>query len=172
LWFVALGSLALNVWLVNVLLEARRQAGQAAAYAAQAIGALRETTIETTIPVERAVPVVFSVPIHQTIVVPVNDTIPVNTQVQVPIEIPVLGTRIFSIPIQTTIPVNLETQVPLNLTVPVSTSVPVSFEVPVRIVVADTSMGESLAQTQHYFEEAARQLQAGPLSGPTPTAAP
>jgi hypothetical protein len=172
LWFVALISLALNVVLINVLLGARRQAGEAAAAAAQAIGALRQTTIDTSVRVERSIPVILNIPISQTLTVPIDDAIPINTQVQVPIEIPLLGTRLFDIPIQATIPVKLETVVPINLIVPLSTSVPVAFDVPIRIVIADTPLGESLAETQAYFENAAHDLQASPLSGPAPTLQP
>jgi len=57
LWLVALLSLAVNVWLIRTLLIVRRQAGGAADRAAQAIGALRNSSIDYTVSVALEVPI-------------------------------------------------------------------------------------------------------------------
>lgn len=161
LWIVALGSLAVNAWLVRLLADVRRQAGEGAVSAAQAVGDLRQSSIDYQVHVEQSLPVTLSVPISETLSVPISATLPVNTQVTIPLKTP-LGTFPITIPIQTTVPVNLQPKVPIRLTVPVSTTVPVVLDVPIQIQIADTALGDSLAAAQHSLETLAVQWGAFP----------
>ena len=156
LWLVAVASLAVNVWLVVNLLGIRRQAGEAAALAAQAVGDLRQSSIDYQVHVAQLVPIVLSIPISQTVKVPINTLLPIDTQATIPLETPI-GTFPITIPIQATVPIDLQPEVPIRLTVPVSTSVPVELDVPIHVAIADTDLGESLARTQRSLESLAAQ---------------
>ena len=89
LWVVALTSLAINVWLVSTLLGVRRQAGQAAVLAAQAVGDLRQSSIEYSVHIERALPISLTIPISQTIRVPISTILPIDTQAMIPLKTPI-----------------------------------------------------------------------------------
>jgi hypothetical protein len=157
LWLVALASLALNILLVVALLGARRQAGEGALAASHAVGSLRQSSIDYQVHVAQSVPVVLSIPISETVKVPINTTLPIDTQATIPLETPI-GTFPITIPIQAVVPVDLQTEVPIRLTVPVSTTVPVELDVPIHLAIADTELGEALAQAQASLESLAGEL--------------
>jgi len=156
LWLVAVASLAVNVWLVANLLGVRRQAGEAAALAAQAVGDLRQSSIDYQVHVAQLVPIVLSIPISQTVQVPINTLLPIDTQATIPLETP-FGTFPITIPIRATVPIDLQPEVPIRLTVPVSTTVPVELDVPIHVAIADTELGESLSRAQRSLESLAAQ---------------
>jgi hypothetical protein len=164
LWFVALASLALNMWLVTSLLTARRQAGAAAASAAQSIAAVRASSIDSSFAVRQELPLALDLPFQTTLEVPLKLNLPVNTVVTVPLTTP-LGKFDLSIPISTTVPVDLTTQVPISLTVPIRTSVPVALDLPVHLALADSGLGTALLGAQQKLEQAAATLQAPLLFG-------
>lgn len=153
LWFVALSALALNVWLINTLLGVRRQAGEAAALAAQEISALRASTFSTTVRIDQTVPISLTVPFSQNFDIPIHQTIPIDTVIQVPFEIPFVGTQVFDVPLKTSVPITLDVSLPVNLNVPISAVVPVKFSVPVSIAVADTPIDDTLARAELYLED-------------------
>jgi len=167
LWVVALTSLAINVWLVSTLLGVRRQAGQAAVLAAQAVGDLRQSSIEYSVHIEKALPISLTIPISQTIRVPISTTLPIDTQAVIPLKTP-FGTFPITIPIQANVPVDLRPEVPIRLSVPISTTVPVVLDVPIHVVIADTELGESLSETQASLEALAAEW--GALPTPSPPA--
>jgi hypothetical protein len=158
LWFVALSSLAINVFLIRTLLGVRTQVGDAASRAAVAIGDLRESAIDYTVTVEKSIPVQLSIPVSTTVIVPINATIPIDTQVTVPLQTP-FGEIPVTIPVQTTIPISLQTEVPVSTTVSIDTTIPVALEVPIHLALAETSFGEALQSAQDYLEKLATQLQ-------------
>jgi len=172
LWFVALISLALNVWLINGLLVARRQAAQAVLQAAESVQDLRASTFETTVQIDQSIPINLSVPINQTLTVPIDTQLPVSAIVQVPIEVPFLGAQIFDVPINTTIPIKFETQLPVNITVPISANIPVELTVPVKIDVANTPLNSTLQKAENALSNFALQLSGNPLAAPTPSPDP
>jgi hypothetical protein len=161
LWGVALISLAINIWLINTLSGVRRQAGQGAALAAQAIGDLSQSSIDYQVHLEKSLPVSLTVPISQTLSIPINTTLPINTEATIPLKTPI-GTFPITIPIQATVPVNLQPSVPIRLSVPISTTVPVILDVPIHVAISDTAFGASLAKTQASLEALAAQWGAPP----------
>jgi hypothetical protein len=165
LWAIALVSLGLNLYLVNVLLQARKQLAHAASSAATAVGQLRGAAIDYAVPISETLPVSFTVAYHQSISVPISVTLPINTQVTVALNTP-LGTWPITVPVKTTIPVSLNPQVPLSLSVPVSISVPISLTVPIHLAISDTPLGDSLNSAADYFNSVSAGLGG---SGPTPT---
>ena len=192
LWAVALVSLGLNLYLINSLMQARKQVAQAVSQAAVAVGTLRGVafdlqvpisqtlSVRQTLPIRQTLPVSFTVVIQQTFSVPISVTLPIDTQVTVSLNTPI-GTFPINVPVKTTVPINLNPQVPLNLSVPVSITLPVSFTVPVAIAVpvsftvpihlalGDTSLGGSLDSAVDYLNNVAADLSgAGPMATPTP----
>lgn len=157
LWVVALISLALNGFVIQALLNARRQAADGAAQAVTALGRLRESSINYTVHIDESIPVSLNVPFNTTVAVPISTTIPINTEVTAEINT-FLGPIPVTVPIHTSVPVNLRTEVPVNVTVPISTSVPVKFDVPVVLDLADTKLGEALMSVEAYLQTVETQL--------------
>ena len=170
LWLVAGLSLAANIWLFSGLLAARRQAGEGAALAAQAVGRLRESSIEYTVDIRQTIPISLSVPIDQSVPVPISVTLPVDTVVTVPLQTP-LGDFPVNVPIRASIPIRFQTAIPLRLSVPVSATIPVRLSAHIQVAVADTQLGAALAEAQQFLDDLARQLQSSPLR-PDPAGVP
>jgi hypothetical protein len=165
LWAVAIVSLGLNLYVINVLMQAKQQVAQAASSAATALGQLSGTAIDYSVPISQTLPVSFTVAYRQTVTVPISVTLPIDTQVQVTLHTPI-GDFPINVPVKTTIPVNLNPQVPLNLSVPVSVGVPISFTVPIHLALSDTALGTSLNTAADYLNTVAAGLGG---AGPTPT---
>jgi len=166
LWVVAIVSLGLNLYVINVLVQARKQVAQAATSAASAVGQLSGAAIDYAVPISQTLPVSFTVAYKQTFTVPISVTLPIDTQVQVTLNTPI-GDFPINVPVKTTVPVNLNPQVPLSLSVPVSVSVPISFTVPIHLALKDTTLGSSLNGAQDYLNGLATGF-----GGPGPTATP
>jgi hypothetical protein len=162
LWGVALLSLVINLGFGYALLVARSKAAQGAQTAAQAVAALRASTIDYPVHIEQSLPVSLTIPIHETLSVPISATLPIDTQFSFTLHT-LIGDFPVNVPLQAMVPVHVQTQVPVNLSVPVSTTVPVAFDVPVHIDLASTSLGQAMAPWQAYLEELAAELQANPF---------
>jgi hypothetical protein len=165
LWALALVSLGLNLYLINVLLQARLQVARAASTAATAVGQLQGSAIDYSVPISETVPVSFTVAYRQTLSVPISVTLPIDTQVTVMLTTPI-GAFPINVPVKTTVPINLNPQVPLSLSVPVSVTVPISLTVPVHVALNDTPLGDSLRGAADYLNNLAAGLGG---AGPTPT---
>ncbi len=157
LWAAVLALLGSNVWLWLTLTATRRQAADGAAQAASLIAGVRQTTISYPVRVERTVPISLSIPFRETITVPIKTTLPVDTLVNVPLQTP-FGTLPIRVPIQANIPIDFETDVPINAVVPVSSTVPVELEIVINIPIADTPLGQALAEAETYLRDLAAQL--------------
>src|SRR6266851_2999867 len=119
LWAVALVSLGLNLYLINMLSQARHQLAQAASQAALAVGDLRGVAfdymvpisqtlavhqalaIRQALPVDQTLPVSFTVAFQQTFSVPISVTLPIDTQVTVSLNTPI-GNFPITVPVKTT----------------------------------------------------------------------
>ena len=165
LWAVAIISLALNLYVINILLQARKQVAQAASSAASAVSQLNSAAIDYSVPISQTLPVSFTVAYRQTFSVPISVTLPIDTQVQVTLNTPI-GDFPINVPVKTTVPVNLNPQIPLSLSVPVSVSVPISFSVPIHLALSDTTLGSSLNGAVDYLNNVAAGFGG---AGPTPT---
>jgi len=162
LWGVALLSLLINAGLGYALLTARAAAAQGAQTAAQAVGSLRASSIDTSVHIDQTLPVSFTVPFRATLSIPISTTLPIDTQFSFSLHT-LVGDFPINLPFQTVVPVHFQQEVPVNLTVPVSATVPVALDVPVHIDLGATSLGQSLAPMQAYLEKLAAELQANPL---------
>jgi hypothetical protein len=164
LWVVAILSLGLNLWMINMFLNVRRQAGDGAATAARVVSNLRESVITYTVNIEQALPVSLTVPFSTTINVPLSTTLPIDTDVTIPLDTP-FGLIPINIPIRTTVPINFSTKFPVNVVVPISTTVPVKLDVPIQLELGKTDFGSSLQSLQTYLESIASQLRTNPFAG-------
>jgi hypothetical protein len=168
LWLVALVSLGLNLWLINLLVGVRRQAGQGAATAAQALSALSQSSIDYLVHIEQALPISVTIPISHTLSAPISATLPISTQVLIPLDTP-LGQFPINLPIQARVPINLRPQIPISLSVPISLTVPVVLDVPIHVALSETQLGQSLGDAKEYLETLAEQWGA---ATPQPTSTP
>lgn len=148
LWVVTLALLVFNGFLVYGILYARTQAARATADAAGVIGELRASSIDTSLTVDHEIVVDDTIPFETTIQAPIRTTIPIDTVVSIPVEFPVVGTRVIRVPLQTTIPVDLTIDVPVDVDVPIHMAVPVNLEVPVRVAFTETQFGDALGEVE------------------------
>ena len=176
LWIAIIVSLGINVYLIDVLTEARDQVGLAARSAADSIGELRTSSIDYPVTIRESLPISLTVDYQEDIQVPISLTVPINTQVTVPLRTPI-GVFPITVPVNTSIPISLTTVVPLDVAIPISMSVPVNLDVPIHIELADTPMGEALSGVELYLLQVSADLGDGslppplfsPLEAPSPT---
>lgn len=157
LWGVALTSLVINVVLITVLLNVRRQVADGITRAADMVGNLQGVVIEYTVQIDREVPINTVVPIKTTLSVPFQANVPINTQVSIPLDTP-LGSFPLNFPIQTNVPISLTAQVPIDAEFPVQTMVPIKLDVPIRIPLGDTGLGTALTEAQTTLRELAKMV--------------
>jgi hypothetical protein len=161
LWLVVIISLALNAFIIYELLQVRQQAGVALSQAAASIGALKNSSIDYTVPIDQQIAVAMDVPVKFTVDVPIQQDLAINTTVDIPLDIPLLGTRTITVPINTTVPINLSVKIPVDKSFPVNGMIPVKFDVPINLKLSTTTFGDALGQLQ-----AALQQQADALTTP------
>lgn len=159
LWLVALGSLAVNVWVINTLLSARRLAAESVAQVASLLNDVQTQAIVYDVHIEQNVPFSTTVEFSDTFTVPINTIIPVRTTVYVPVTIPIIGVlATLPVPIDTTVPVNLTVEVPIEKKIPVEGNSPISFDVPVNIAISATPFGAALGEAHDWLVELAAKL--------------
>jgi hypothetical protein len=168
LWLLAIVSLVINVYLIQIMLQARQQVGLAASSAALAVDGLRTTSLDYTVPIRETLPVSFTVSYRQNITVPISTTIPINVQLTVPLKTPI-GTFPINVPVVTDIPINLQPTIPLSLSVPVSITVPIAVDVPIHIDLSQTALNKSLLEAKQYLNDVAAGLGVAPAVAPTGT---
>jgi hypothetical protein len=176
LWLVALVSLGLNIYLITVLLDARRQAGEALVSFGGTLGDVGSASIDYAVEVRDTVPVSMTIRYNEVITVPISYTVPINTQVLVPLRTP-LGTFPINVPVAASVPIVLSPTVPISLAVPISMTIPVAIDVPINLQLADTPLGEALVGVEQYLVDLGETLQVEPklplgLSLPGATATP
>lgn len=166
LWLVALSSLALNVFTIYSLIQARRQASEALASAAAAIEGFKDGSFDYTVKIDHEIPVAAEVPVKFTVQVPISNTIPINTIVSVPLRT-FLGTFPISVPVSTKVPISITVEVPIDQVVDFKTVVPVNFDVPISIKIANTPLGKGLNDVQQILEAYAKKM-GGAADDPKP----
>lgn len=168
LWLVALGSLALNVWLINTWLTVRQeievtrqQIVQAVSEAANGVTQLELGTIDYTVHVDEVLPFDVAIPISDTLVVPISETIKVNSSAIV--NLPLIGWT--ALPFSISVPIDLKVTIPISRTYLISDTIPVVFDIPIRIPLDDTPLGDLKIGAREYLNGLAQEL-----AGITPTA--
>lgn len=167
LWFAVIISLGLNMYLINVLIDARRQAAAAALSASVAVGDLADGAIDYNVQISESLPVSMTVGYEDEITVPISVTLPISTEVEVPLRTP-LGTFPIVVPVITTLPINLRPTIPISLELPISTTVPINVDFPIHVELRDTVFGASLADAEAYLASLAEDLGAAPLPAIVP----
>jgi hypothetical protein len=162
-------SLGLNVYILSVLREARRQVGVAASNAAIGVGQLADGSIDYDVEIHESLPVSMTIGYEDEIAVPISVTLPISTEVSVPLRTP-LGTFPIVVPVITSFPVRLNPVIPISVELPISTTVPVDVAFPIHVEIRDTAFGATLDGAQLYLETLARDL--GAATPVTPTAVP
>ena len=150
-------SLGLNVYILSVLREARRQVGVAAGNASVSVGQLADGAIDYTVQIDEVLPVSMTVGYADEITVPISVTLPISTEVEVPLRTP-LGTFPIVVPVITSFPVRLNPVIPISIELPISTTIPVQVAFPIHVELRDTPFGASLDGAQLYLENLARDL--------------
>lgn len=171
LWIVAVLSLGASIYILNVLIQVRRQVGQAAGSAAVAVAELRGSAIDFPFEVHDSVPISLTLDYDETVTVPISVTLPISTVVVVPLDTPI-GTFPIRVPVVTDIPIRLNPRVPLSVSIPVSVTVPVDIEVPIHFELGDTPLAEPLIGAEAYLRDLASSLGSPLPFDPRPTATP
>ncbi len=144
-------SLALNVALIVVLLQARSTALNALDQAMAMTNNLGNEAFAIPVHIDQNVPVNVSVPFAFQDTVTMDTTIPISVVVTTPIDL--AGQKIeITIPIKTTVPVKLQVPVAVNKTIEVNTDVPVKFDTSVQVRLADTPLPGYLARLRAAIE--------------------
>jgi len=152
-------SLALNVVVINGLMQVRETAHGIVADTRTVVGNLAGDTFTYTVEVEQEFPISTEFPFSQTMRVPINTVVPINTRVVVPVDLGI-ATYNIRVPINTVFPVDMEFTVPVSQVVDIDTVVPVSVAVPVEIAIPETPFAghlidveEALRRTEERLEQ-------------------
>jgi hypothetical protein len=171
LWMAVIASLAINAYLLQLVIEGQRQIGLAAGTAAEAVGELADASIEYNVEIRETIPVSLTVRYNDVVTVPISYTLPINTNVSVPLRTP-LGTFPINFPVVASIGISLTPIVPINIVVPISHVVPIAIAVPIDIEMLDTPFGTALVEVEGYLHDVSVDLQDPTLPGwpfgPTP----
>ena len=137
---IALLSLAINVVIIVGLVVALQAVRAFASNAADKLEALGNSTLATTVRVNREITVDTSVPFDFADTIPIEQNLPIETTVNIKQEVPVIGLLNFDVPIKTTVPVKLSVPVSIKRNIPVKASIPINFDVPVAVQIRDTPL--------------------------------
>ncbi len=140
LWMIALLSLAINIVIIAGLVVGIITARRFAANAADKLEALGNSTIATTVRVNREVTVDTTVPFVYSDSIAIEQNLPIDTVVNIKQEVPVIGLIDFNVPIKTSVPIRLKVPVSIKQSIPVKASVPINFDVPVAVQIRDTPL--------------------------------
>ncbi len=148
---VALLSLALNVYLLTRLNQARSVVLDTLAATSTSLDALPNYTFKTTFKIDQEFPVSGTMPINQSFTIPISMTVPVKTTVSPTVNTP-FGNMNFPVNIDTKFPVNMTVPVALSMTVPYSMTVPVKMDYPVEVNLRDLGVEETVKSTQKQLD--------------------
>lgn len=140
LWMIALLSLAINIVIIAGLVIAIGAARAFAGSAADKLEALGNSTIATTVRVNREITVDTTVPFAYSDNIVIEQNLPIDTVVNIKQEVPVIGLIDFNVPIKTSVPINLKVPVSIKQSIPVKATVPINFDVPVAVQIRDTPL--------------------------------
>lgn len=126
-------SLALNIFLLLLLSQARNGLDDAIAVVRNTLAVMGEEPFEISVEVDKEIPINTSIPISQTVTVPINIDYPLSTIVNTSFNIPVLGRQEISFPIETVIPVHMNLDIPVQDTVHISITYPLQIQIPVKV---------------------------------------
>ncbi len=140
LWMIALLSLAINIVIIAGLIIAIGTARAFAASAADKLEALGNSTIATTVRINREITVDTTVPFAYSDSIAIEQDLPIDTVVNIKQEVPVLGLIDFNVPIKTSVPIKLKVPVSIKQSIPVKATVPINFDVPVAVQIRDTPL--------------------------------
>ena len=166
LWVAVFALIAVNVYLVNTLLQIERDIDSTiteiktdmaagALEVAAGIDELRNASIVYDVVIDESIPINMSVLIDMEVPVDIQEEIAVSTTVFTrlpPLNIP------YNFPISTTIPVDIQTSIPIQEQVDINDTIPVQFDVPIVINVSETPFAQSLDDAYYGLLEFAHDL--------------
>ncbi len=144
---VALVSLALNIFLLMKLNQARVGAITALDRASQEIGGLADLSFRYTVKVNQIIPIAGELPFNQELVIPINANVPIVTTLHTSIST-LFGPVDVPVNINTTFPVSLTVPVSISRTVPYSITVPLDLNVPLEIRLRDLGVESGINQAR------------------------
>lgn len=140
LWLIALLSLALNVVIIGAFIAAVITVRGLAGQAADKLEALGNSTIATSVRVNRDIDLDIAVPFEYATEIPIEQNVPIDTVVKIEQEVPLIGAVNFDIPIKTNVPISVKVPINIKRSIPIKTSIPLNIDVPVAIQVRDTPL--------------------------------
>lgn len=147
LWVIVLVSFAINIFLLALLVYARREAGGAA----RAVADLKNQTFSTTIKLASDVPLITKLSIKDSFSVPIKTSVSVNTIVNVPVTIPIVGATVnIRVPINTIVPAEAIVEIPIDKEIQVNLVLPI-LEIPVLIPISGTPFYEILQKLEDWL---------------------
>ncbi len=151
LYVLVSGSLALNIILIQQLIQARDNAYAALAQVGGMVGQVGQQSFSIPIRIEKEFPVQTTVPFSYMHTFSISTTVPISDTMVVPFE--VMGTTIkINVPVNMHVPVALDVPVTFEKNFEISTTVPISFSMDVNISLADTPLPAYLDDLQQIIQ--------------------
>jgi hypothetical protein len=143
--FLVIVSLALNAFLINMLVSVQDRVRSARDSAQDALVALGSDPITIPIAVDQDIPVITTVAFSDTVVIPFELDYRLSTVVNTSINIPLLGRQSIAVPVDAVIPVSETFEIPIQVDVPVSMTYPMQAELLVEVEVPTEITEELIA---------------------------
>jgi hypothetical protein len=155
---LAILSLALNLFLIQRLNQARTAAIATLDRTSQRLGSLADVSFKQTVRINQSFPVSGELPLHQDFTFPISMTVPVNTSVNVDVNTP-LGPVSMPVAVNASVPIKLDVPVTISRTIPYSLTVPLDVQVPVEVRLRDLGIEPTIKETQDEIQRLRDALQ-------------
>jgi hypothetical protein len=148
---VAVLSLALNILLIDRLLQARVVVADVLDHTSQRLGTLSDLSFKQTIRINHTFSVSGEMPFNQNFSVPVSMTVPVNTSINVNVTTP-FGPMSMPVSVNTSVPIKMQVPVAISQTIPYSVTVPLDLQVPVDVRLGDLGITPAIKDMQDQIQ--------------------
>lgn len=144
---IAALSLALNILLIQRLLQSRAVVADVLDHTSQQLSTLPDASFQQTFRINRSFSFSGEMPINQTMTIPISMTVPVNTAMNVNVNTP-FGPMSMPVNVNTSVPFKMDMPFTYSQTIPYSVTLPIDMEVPVKIQLRDLGIEPAIKQTQ------------------------
>ncbi len=147
-------SMLLNAFTFAAIYQLRRIVRTQLDTAVVQLGEASRQTIRYDFPIQQTFPVSTTIELNESLDVPIDTVVPIRQRVNVPVEVPVLGSIELPVQLDLDVPVSTTVTVAIDKQIPIETDVDLNTTIPLEINLGEGAIGDVLRE----LEEALRNL--------------
>ncbi len=147
-------SILLNAFTFAAIYQLRRIVRTQLDTAVVQLGEASRQTIRYDFPIQQTFPVSTTIELNESLDVPIDTVVPIRQRVNVPVEVPVLGSIELPVQLDLDVPVSTTVTVAIDKQIPIETDVDLNTTIPLEINLGEGAIGDVLRE----LEEALRNL--------------